>query len=120
MPTHADVERFVALVEAGRTVDAMVEFYADHATMRENQAEPRVGKAALIRHEEAALATIASLHARCVRPWLIADDPVVIRWVFDIQDRQGRDHRLEELAWQRWDQGLIVEEEFFYDPAQMR
>jgi hypothetical protein len=120
MPTDADLERFVALVESGRTVDAMVAFYGDDATMRENQSPPRAGKANLIRHEEAALATLVSLQARCVRPWLIAGDHAVIRWVFEMRNTRGDTHRLEELAWQRWAYGRIVEEQFFYDPAQMR
>jgi len=118
MPTPEHVDAFIALVESGRTLEAMERFYAEHATMRENQSPPRVGKAALLDHERRALAGIARLTATCVRPVLLAGDTVVIRWVFEIEDRQGRTMRFEELAHQRWDGPWMVEEQFFYDPAQ--
>lgn len=66
MPGPEALESFVQLVEDGRTVEAMVRLYAEHASMRENMAAPRVGKDALIRHEEGALASIRRLTARRV------------------------------------------------------
>lgn len=120
MPSLESVEDFVRTVEAGRTVEAMVRYYADHATMQENETAPRVGKAALIRHEEAALATIQSLRATCLRPIFVSGDFAVIRWAFDITDKQGQTMRFEEVAHQRWEGELIAQEKFFYDPAQFR
>lgn len=120
MPTAELVDAFVALVERSRTVEAMECFYAADATMRENMGTPRVGKVALIAHEQAALASIRRLHAQCVRPVFISGDRVVIRWIFEIEDLAGSIMRFEELAYQRWAAGQIVEEQFFYDPAQFR
>lgn len=120
MPSLETVESFVSLVESGQTVEAMVRFYAEHASMQENAAPPRVGKSALIKHEEDALASIASLKATCVRPIFVSGDFVVIRWVFEIQDRNGKSVRFEELAHQRWEGNLMAEELFFYDPALLK
>jgi len=83
-------------------------------------AAPRCGKGTLIRHEEDALVSIRNLNARCVRPTFVSGDFVVIRWVFEIEDTKGKTVRFEELAYQRWDGDFIVEEQFFYDPAQIR
>lgn len=118
MPTHQTVGRFVELVEAGKAIDALDMFYAEDASMRENQAQPRIGKAALLAHETAAQAAVARMTARCVRPILIDGDTVVIRWVFDYVDGQGRAVHFEELAYQRWAGDRILEEQFFYDPGQ--
>ena len=120
MPTLETVESFVSLVEGGRTVEAMERFYAEHASMQENAAAPRVGKRGLIKHEEHALASITSLKATCVRPLFVSGNFVVIRWVFEIQDTNGRSVRFEELAHQQWEGNLMVEERFFYDPAQIK
>ena len=120
MPSLETVESFVCLVESGKTVEAMVRFYAEHATMQENAAAPRIGKSALIKHEEGALASIASLKATCVRPVFVSGDFVVIRWVFEIEDKKGKTVRFEELAHQRWEENLMVQEQFFYDPAQLK
>jgi ketosteroid isomerase-like protein len=120
MPSHQSLESFISLVESGKTVEAMVRFYAEHATMQENAAPPRIGKSALIKHEEDALASIASLKATCLRPIFVAGDFVIIRWVFEIRDKKGKAVRFEELAHQRWEGELMTEERFFYDPAQLK
>ena len=49
MPTRERLSEFVATVISGRYVEAIEEFYAENASMRENQAEPRVGRDALVR-----------------------------------------------------------------------
>ena len=120
MPTHQDVENFIALVEAGEAIDALDTFYAENASMQENQSPPRVGKSALVAHERAAQAAVTGMTARCVRPVLIDGDTVVIRWVFDYVDSRGRAVRFEELAYQRWAGDRIKEEQFFYDPGQFK
>jgi hypothetical protein len=120
MPLQHTLESFIALVEDGQTVEAMIRYYAEAATMQENQAAPRVGKRALIEHEQAALSSIARLKAQCIRPVLMNGDVVVIRWVFEIEDKVGRARHFEEIAYQRWEQDRIVEEKFFYDPSQFK
>lgn len=120
MPSIQTVERFVQLVEAGRGLDAIVDFYAQDVVVRENQGPARAGRAALLADETAARAAVSDPRARCVRPILVADDVVVIRWIFDYVDRQGRAVHFEELAYQRWQGDRIVQEQFFYDPAQFR
>lgn len=120
MPTAQAAERFVQLVQAGRGLDAIDLFYAEDVAVRENQAPARVGKAALLASETAAQAAISDLRARCVRPILVAGDIVVIRWIFDYRDSQGRVVTFEELAYQRWVGDRIQEEQFFYDPGQFR
>lgn len=120
MPALETVECFVRLVEDCKTVEAMERFYADKASMQENGAAPRVGKAGLIQHEVQALASIAELKARCVRPILVSGDVVVIRWVFEMLGKDNKATRFEELAYQRWEADLIAEEQFFYDPAQLK
>ncbi|MBE7418343.1 MAG: nuclear transport factor 2 family protein [Ideonella sp.] len=118
MPSADTLERFIARVEQNAHVEAIEEFYTEDATMRENLAPPRVGRATLIAHERAALARVRSVHSRCVRPVLVHGDTVVVRWFFRFEGHDGRIRELEELAWQRWAGERIVEEQFFYDPSQ--
>ena len=120
MPSSDTLESFVQLVEGGKTLEAMVRFYAEHASMQENAAAPRIGKDAVLKHEEEALASIGSTRATCIRPIFTSGDLVVIRWVFEIQDKMGKSVRFEELAYQRWEGELMAEEKFFYDPAQLK
>ena len=47
-------------------------------------------------------------------------DVAVIRWTFVFTRMDGTSFRMEEIAWQRWRGERIVEERFFYDPAQLQ
>ncbi len=120
MPNPQTLEAFVALVEAGRFVEAIERFYADDATMQENHRPPRVGKAALIAGERKVLEGTRSVRARCVRPLFVNGDEVVIRWQFEFEDAYRTVARVDELALQRWRGERIVQEKFFYDPAQLK
>lgn len=118
MPDRSTVQAFVAEVEAGRFVEAIEAFYAPGASMQENGDPPRVGRDALVAGEKAALAR-STITGHSVGPALIDGDHVAIRWRFELTGKDGETKVLEEVAWQRWDGDKVVEERFFYDPAQM-
>lgn len=118
MPTAATLEAFIARVESNAHVEAIAEFYTEHASMQENNEPPRIGRDVLMAHEAKALARTASVHSQCVRPVLANGDHVVIRWIFEFVQHDGSRRRLEELAWQRWEGERIAQEQFFYDPRQ--
>jgi hypothetical protein len=120
MPSPHTLERFISTVESNAHVEAIKQFYAQHATMQENLQPPRVGRDALIEHERKALARAREVHSLCIRPVFQHGDLVVIRWVFEFDFHDGRSMRMEELAYQRWDGEQIVQEQFFYDPAQLQ
>lgn len=120
MPNSDTLECFIALVEGNRFVEAIERFNADDATMQENHRAPRVGKAALLANERKVLEGSRSVSARCLRPVFVDGDRVVIRWLFEFEDRYRSVARVDELALQRWRSEQIVEEKFFYDPAQMK
>jgi hypothetical protein len=118
MPSRETLERFIATVERNEHIEALQQFYWDHATMQENQLPPRVGLAAHVANEQRVLPKARSLTSRCIRPALVEGDHVAIRWVFEFEWLDGSRTRMEEVAWQRWEGDRVVEETFFYDPAQ--
>jgi SnoaL-like protein len=119
MPAPETLERFVALVERNAHVEAIEAFYADNASMRENQSTPRVGRDVLATNERRVLAKARSVRSTCVRPVFVSGEFVVIRWIFEFEWADGGRTRMEELAYQRWEGERIVDETFFYDPAQL-
>jgi hypothetical protein len=118
MPSIETLERFIARVEENAHVEAIEEFYAENSSMQENQLPPRVGRTLQIANERAVLAKAKSLSSTCVRPVLVNGDVVVIRWIFVFVWLNDSVTRMEEIAYQRWEGERIVEEQFFYDPAQ--
>lgn len=120
MPSNATVERFIARVEQGAHAQVIEDFYAPAASMQENQQPPRIGRGALVENESNVLNRARSVRSTCVRPVFIDGDRVVIRWIFEFDWLDGSKTRIEEIAYQIWDGERIVQERFFYDPAQMR
>lgn len=120
MPSPETLERFIATVEANLHVEAIERFYAEHASMQENGATPRVGRDTLVANERAVMAKARAVRSRCVRPVFVAGDRVVIRWQFHFDWPDGSATEIEELAYQRWEGEMVVEERFFYDPAQLQ
>jgi len=118
MPSIQALERFIARVESNAHVEAIEEFYADDASMQENMNAPRVGRDGLVASERAVLARMRSVQSRCVRPVFVDGDRVVVRWIFRFEGHDGRVREIEELAYQRWQDDRIAQEQFFYDPAQ--
>ena len=119
MPDAAVVEEFVRTVEAGDFLAVIERWYAPDASMRENGAEPRRGLAALLENERQVLGRFEKITASRLGPVLVDGDRVAIPWAFDFAVAGGGALRLEEIAWQRWADGKIVEERFFYDPRQL-
>ncbi|MDQ6881742.1 MAG: nuclear transport factor 2 family protein [Pseudomonadota bacterium] len=118
MPTQQTLDRFIHRVEQNAHVEAIEEFYTEHASMQENNETPRVGRATLVAHEAKALARATSVRSECVRPVLVSGAHVVIRWIFEFTWKDGSVGRIEELAYQRWEGERIAQEQFFYDPRQ--
>jgi hypothetical protein len=119
MPDRAVVEAFAAMVEAGDHVEAILQFYADNASMQENGAPPRVGRERLAERERAVLSAQKSVVSTRLSPIMIDGDEVAIRWRFEFTPLEGRPMSFEEVAWQTWRGDKIWREVFIYDPAQM-
>ena len=119
MPSRERVAALVAMVEAGKFVEAIEAFYAADATMQENNEPPRVGRDKLVEGERRMLARHKAASTLPGSTFVVDGDVAVIRWAFVFTRMDGTSFRMEELALQRWSGDRIVEERFFYDPAQL-
>ena len=120
MPSRERVQALVALVEQGKFVEAIEEFYTEDATMQENQQPPRGPRAKLVDGERKMLAAHKEARTLPGSTFVLDGDIAVIRWTFVFTRKDGTSFRMEELALQRWRGDRIVEERFFYDPAQLQ
>ena len=117
MPSRERVQDFIALVERSEYVQAIQKFYADDATMQENNHPPRIGREALVKHELSVIAAFKEVRTLPVESFLVDGDNVVINWVFEFVAKDGRKFRMDELAHQVWRGDKIIRERFYYDPA---
>jgi len=118
MPKPETIEQFIAMVESNEHDKAIEKFYTIDASMQENHAEPRVGRDNLVANEKNTLLKVKSLVSKCIRPYFMNGDQVVIRWYFRFEWKNGTTSEIEEIAYQNWQEELIKSEKFFYDPKQ--
>jgi hypothetical protein len=111
------LERFVSLVEDGRTVEAMERFYADDVLIFENRSLARAGKRHSIdfeREQQRRVSRPAELKA-LKRACNETTGVSFVEWLVRFEGDAGRPMRLEEVAVQRWRDQVIVEERFYYE-----
>ena len=116
MPSRERVQAFVDAVLAGEFVQSIRDFYAEDATAQENLNPPRVGREALIAHEQKTLDSMGKVSPH-LTTLLVDGDRVVIGWRFDMTSHEGVTRRLDELSLQTWRGDRIASERFFYDPG---
>ncbi|MBL8769878.1 MAG: nuclear transport factor 2 family protein [Phenylobacterium sp.] len=119
MPTRETVDAFVAQVLRGEHVEAIRDWYAEDASMQENQQPPRAGRETLMAGEARTLARVAAVKTELLAPPLVDGDRVAIHWRFTFTSKAGEDRSFEEIALQTWRGDKVWREVFWYDPAQM-
>ena len=113
MPSRTRVEQLIALVENGKYVEALQEFYAADATMQENDQLPRRGLELLVKHEQGVMAAFKEISTLPVQSFLVDGDHVVIHLVFEFVGKDGRKFRMDELAHQVWRGDRTIRERFY-------
>lgn len=119
MPSQATAEAFVAQVMTEDHVGAIRDWYADDATMQENQGEPRAGREVLMAGEQKTMDRVAGVKTELLSPVLVNGDTVAIHWRFTFTNPDGSTRTIEEMALQTWRGDKVWREQFFYDPKQM-
>jgi hypothetical protein len=117
MSVTESVKKLISLVENGKFLDAIQQFYAEGASMQENNAPPRVGLPALLENERKFLTTVKFNVSRA-ESFVVDGNRAAINWIFEFTDPKGQKRRLDEVAYQVWQDGKIIRERFYYDPAQ--
>lgn len=118
MPSRETVAAFVADVMSEDHVGAIARWYAEDASMQENQGEPRVGKDVLMAREQQMMDRLESVTTEIIGQPLVEGDEVAIRWRFEFAFKDGSSMTIEEVAWQIWRGDKVWRETFFYDPKQ--
>lgn len=105
-------------INQGRIIEAMNEFYAPDVSMQENANPPTVGREANIERERQFLAQVGQWKGSTVKALGVGDGVTFAEVILEFVSTQGQDVRLEQVSVQRWRDGRIVHERFYYDSGQ--
>jgi len=110
------VEKLNSMVLEGKIMDAMNEFYADDVVMAENDNPPTVGLAANLEREQAFVNNTTWYGAE-VKDVVVDGDTSMVQWRLDFHNVEyGPRLAFTQVAVQKWRDGKIIDERFYYSP----
>lgn len=102
------------LILEGKIMEAFEKYYADDVVMQENESEPRIGKETNRAYELAFTEGLVAFHQGEIKGVAHGDDISMVEWFMDMEHKEwGRSARTQ-VAIQRWKDGKIVHEKFYY------
>lgn len=114
---RARVHDLLDYISSGRILDAMTEFYDADASMQENANPPTVGLEANIEREKQFLANVKEFKGFSAKAVGVDGDTALIESVLDFIAQDGSEVSLQQVSVQRWRNGKIAHERFYYDSA---
>lgn len=116
------LEDLLAHIHEGRILEAIDRFYAEDVVMQENGNEPTRGRAANRIREQQFLDQVKQWNRFDVKARAVSalDDRTAVAFVESAADFVTTDDThvvMEQVAVQRWRDGRIVHERFYYDSA---
>jgi ketosteroid isomerase-like protein len=105
----------------GQGMDAFEKFYHEDVHMIEGTGDVRKGKAANREFEQNWFAGVKEVHDGGVNA-ITADEDAGVTMVeswMDVSFKDGNRMKMEEVARQKWKDGQIIEERFYYDTRGM-
>jgi sulfate adenylyltransferase subunit 1 len=111
----AAVTDFQNLISAGKTLEAIEKYYADNVQLQENNDAPRVGKTLAIAHEKGNMERVKYFKINIKSSVLDETQGLVMGEMYvDFETLKGVKIEMNEAFVQRWENGKIVFERFYY------
>ncbi|HVG12124.1 MAG TPA: nuclear transport factor 2 family protein [Flavisolibacter sp.] len=110
-----NVAQLNSMILEGKILDAFDTFYAPTVTMQDNDLPIREGFETNRAFEEAFVGGLTEFRGAKVLNTIISDDIVATEWWFDYTHKDWGTRNYTQVAVQRWKDGKIVEEKFYYN-----
>jgi hypothetical protein len=111
------VDTLNTMIQQGRIMDAMNEFYGAEVVMSENDADATIGLEANLGREQDFVDN-TQWHGLELKDVVIDGDTAMVRWWMDFTNAHyGQRLAFTQVAFQKWQDGKIVEERFYYSPT---
>ncbi len=113
----ARVGQLNQMIQEGKIMEAMGEFYAEDVVMAENGAPPTSGLEANLAREQAFVDN-TEWHGLELKGVAVGDNLTMSEWFMDFTNSAyGARLRFTQVAVQRWRGDKIYDERFYYDPT---
>lgn len=114
--TRDRVDELNRWIQEGRILDAMREFYGEDVVMSENDGESHEGFETNLAREKDFVDN-TEWHGLELKESVVEGDTAMTRWWMDFTNSNyGQRMAFHQVAFQKWRDGKIVEERFYYTP----
>lgn len=108
------VEDLNSMILKGQILEAFEKYYADDVVMQENEQPPTVGKDLNREREKQFLANVTEFRGAEVKAVAVGDNVSMVEWFYDYTHKEWGKITHHQVAVQRWKDGKIVHERFYY------
>jgi hypothetical protein len=112
---RTNVDQLNQMILEGRILDAFEKFYADDVVMQDNDYPARVGKDVSRQYEEAFVGGLTEFRGARLINSIVSDGIAVNEWWMDFTHKDFGTRNYTQVAVQRWKNGKVVEEKFYYN-----
>ncbi len=109
------IEDLVKMVNEGKILEAFEKYYSEEIVMQENEGEKRVGKEANREYEKAFVNGIVEFHSAKTLGIATGENYSTVESYMDVTHKDWGRIARTQVAVQRWENGMIVNEKFYYD-----
>lgn len=108
------VDDLNSLILEGKAMEAFEKYYAEDVVMQENELPPTIGKDANREREKEFFSEVVEFRGADVKAVAIGDSVSMVEWFFDYTHKDWGKRAHHQVAVQRWKDGKIVQERFYY------
>jgi hypothetical protein len=109
------VDELNQFILEGKIMEGFEKLYAEDVVMQDNDYPARVGKDVNRQYEEAFVNGIVEFRGAKVVNTIISDGIAVVEWWMDYTHKEYGVRNYTQVSVQRWKNGQIVEEKFYYN-----
>jgi ketosteroid isomerase-like protein len=103
-----------SMILQGNALEAFEKYYAEDVVMQENELPPTIGKDANREREKEFFSKVVEFRGADVKAVAIGDGVSMVEWFFDYTHKDWGRRTYHQVAVQRWKDGKIVHERFYY------
>jgi ketosteroid isomerase-like protein len=110
----AAFEDIKTLTLQGKALEAFEKYYGDDVVMQENENPPTIGKAANREREQDFFSKVTEFRGAELKAVAFGDDVIFSEWLLDYTHQDWGSRTYHQVSVQRWQNGKVVHERFYY------
>ena len=110
-----NVRDILGMIQAGQLLEGLRKYYSEDVVMQENSNTPTEGLQANIERETEFLANVKTWNGITIKGIAVNDGVAFVECVLDLVNVNDQRVVMEQVAVQRWKDGKVVSERFYYD-----